>query len=161
MPDVFDTSKRSEVMSAIKGKGNKTTELAFIAAMRRAGITGWRRHLCFHLELVYGSADGGSAISKVATVRPDFTFRAKRLVVFVDGCFWHRCPMHSTLPQNNFEFWSRKLTANVRRDRATDTAMRRLGWRVMRVWEHEFAFEQALMKRLRRRLLALPCRARR
>src|SRR5437867_1226073 len=79
MPDVFDTRKRSEVMSAIRGRGNKSTEVAFIAAMRRAGVKGWRRHLCFRLELTYDFSDDGIVGPKVALVRPDFTFRAERL----------------------------------------------------------------------------------
>ena len=156
MSDVFDTVKRSEVMAAIKGTGNKTTELAFVAAMRSAGVTGWRRHLPFQLELKRRSPDGGSVGLKTTVIRPDFTFRSVKLVVFVDGCFWHGCPIHSRLPQNNADFWVRKLNANCCRDRATDAALRRRGWRVMRVWEHELRATAALMKRLRRRLAARP-----
>lgn len=69
--------------------------------------------------------------------RVDIAFTRRRVAVFVDGCFWHRCPLHGTLPKNNREWWHDKLEANVRRDRATDEALTASGWRVVRVWEHE------------------------
>lgn len=69
--------------------------------------------------------------------RPDVAFTRVRLAVFVDGCFWHRCPEHGTLPRNNREWWRAKLDRNVARDRAKDTALAELGWAVLHVWEHE------------------------
>ncbi len=69
-------------------------------------------------------------------VRPDVVFPARRLAVFVDGCFWHRCPTHGSDPLRNGEFWKRKLDANVARDRRVDTALAASGWTVMRFWEH-------------------------
>jgi DNA mismatch endonuclease (patch repair protein) len=69
--------------------------------------------------------------------RGDFVFRRARLVVFVDGCFWHSCPIHASSPRANAEWWREKLAANVERDRHTDRVLRREGWTVVRVWEHE------------------------
>lgn len=69
--------------------------------------------------------------------RADLAFTRTRVAVFVDGCFWHGCPQHRTWPKNNAEWWRRKLDANVDRDRDTDQRLRDLGWRVIRVWEHE------------------------
>jgi DNA mismatch endonuclease (patch repair protein) len=69
--------------------------------------------------------------------RPDIVFTRARLAVFVDGCFWHRCPEHGTLPRNNAAWWLAKLERNVARDRAKDEALRGLGWTVLHVWEHE------------------------
>ncbi|MEV0287202.1 very short patch repair endonuclease [Kribbella sp. NPDC050820] len=69
--------------------------------------------------------------------RADVTFTAKRVAVFVDGCFWHGCPEHGTSPRNNGAWWSEKLRRNVERDRETDSYLRRTGWTVVRVWEHE------------------------
>ncbi len=69
--------------------------------------------------------------------RADVVFPRLRLAVYVDGCFWHRCPVHATAPKNNAEWWADKLAGNVARDRATDTALREAGWQVVRVWEHE------------------------
>lgn len=69
--------------------------------------------------------------------RPDIVFGSRRVAVFVDGCFWHRCPKHRTEAKENSEFWRRKLAENSRRDRDTDRRLVRAGWRVLRVWEHE------------------------
>lgn len=69
----------------------------------------------------------------------DIVFGPARVAVLVDGCFWHRCPEHSTLPKANREWWETKLAANVERDRRTDAALAERGWRVLRVWEHEDA----------------------
>ena len=67
------------------------------------------------------------------------TFSAKRVAVFVDGCFWHGCPVHGTHPKANKAWWAEKLRANVARDRATDQYLTGLGWVVVRIWEHEDA----------------------
>lgn len=67
----------------------------------------------------------------------DIAFPKQRLAVFVDGCFWHRCPMHGVPVKNNSDWWNRKLQTNVDRDRTTDQHLREAGWRVLRFWEHE------------------------
>lgn len=72
-------------------------------------------------------------------VRPDFVFRRMRMAVFVDGCSWHGCPKHATKPKNNRGFWRRKLAGNKQRDQLVNRALRRAGWRVVRIWEHELA----------------------
>lgn len=69
--------------------------------------------------------------------RADLLFSRARVAVFVDGCFWHRCPVHGTQPKANGEWWRAKLEGNVVRDRATDAALDAEGWVVLRVWEHE------------------------
>lgn len=69
--------------------------------------------------------------------RADILFRQARVAVYVDGCFWHSCPEHGVLPKSNREWWREKLAANVRRDRTTESTLAELGWRVVRVWEHE------------------------
>ena len=68
--------------------------------------------------------------------RGDIVFTRRRVVVFVDGCFWHGCPDHATAPKNNVEWWAEKFEANVARDRRNDAALFELGWTVVRVWEH-------------------------
>jgi DNA mismatch endonuclease (patch repair protein) len=77
-------------------------------------------------------------------VRPDLVFGPSRVAVFVDGCFWHRCPIHSTHPVSNAKYWQAKFDRNVERDRADDAALRAAGWTVLRVWEHEDPFEAAM-----------------
>jgi DNA mismatch endonuclease (patch repair protein) len=69
--------------------------------------------------------------------RPDVVLTRARVAVFVDGCFWHRCPEHGVPPRSNAEWWRDKLARNVERDREVDHQLQRLGWEVVRVWEHE------------------------
>ncbi|KOS53341.1 very short patch repair endonuclease [Rhodococcus rhodochrous] len=75
--------------------------------------------------------------------RADLVFPRRRVAVYVDGCFWHRCPQHATDPKNNAEWWAAKLAANVARDRNTDAALAAAGWTVVRIWEHENPVEAA------------------
>ena len=161
MPDVFTQAKRSEVMSRIRSRGNRNTELALAKLVRRQGITGWRRQR----QLTVRSRRRQSALTSPPSptpkngadshprlqVRPDFVFPKLRLAVFVDGCFWHACPLHATKPRNHAVFWQKKLSANRARDRLVNHALRAAGWRVLRVWEHELARkrEARLLRRLR------------
>lgn len=69
--------------------------------------------------------------------RADVVFSRTRVAVFVDGCFWHGCPLHGTRPKANAAWWADKLDANRRRDRDTDARLRAAGWTPVRVWEHE------------------------
>ena len=69
--------------------------------------------------------------------RVDIAFTRAKVAVFVDGCFWHRCPEHGSLPKANRAWWTEKLEANERRDRDADTELVAAGWLVIRVWEHE------------------------
>lgn len=69
--------------------------------------------------------------------RADIVFGPARVVVFVDGCFWHGCPEHATWPKANEAFWREKIETNRRRDRDTNERLSALGWEVIRVWEHE------------------------
>ena len=69
--------------------------------------------------------------------RADIVFGPAKVAVYVDGCFWHSCPEHATMPKSNREWWREKLEANVRRDRDTDRQLLEVEWRVVRIWEHE------------------------
>ena len=79
-------------------------------------------------------------------------FPRARIAVFVDGCFWHRCPIHQSTPKTNTDWWAQKLATNVRRDRDTDLRLREAGWTVVRVWEHEDMTQaaRALLDEVRR-----------
>lgn len=68
--------------------------------------------------------------------RADIVFVSAKVAVFVDGCFWHACPLHATWPKANAQFWREKIMTNVRRDRDTDARLQAAGWTVIRVWEH-------------------------
>lgn len=69
--------------------------------------------------------------------RADVVFTRQRVAVFVDGCFWHGCPDHGTLPKHNAGWWAAKIDSNRSRDRRVDETLERAGWVVVRVWEHE------------------------
>lgn len=69
--------------------------------------------------------------------KPDIYFASKKATVFVDGCFWHLCPLHFTMPKTNTEFWRKKITGNRKRDKKVSVKLRKLGFKVIRIWEHE------------------------
>jgi len=69
--------------------------------------------------------------------RADIVFRQSRVAVFVDGCFWHGCPVHGTWPKANAAFWRNKIETNRQRDRDTYANLKRAGWISIRVWEHD------------------------
>lgn len=71
--------------------------------------------------------------------RADVVFRPARVAVFSDGCYWHGCPEHGSIPQANRGWWSEKIGATKRRDADTDARLRAAGWQVVRVWEHDDA----------------------
>ena len=124
-------------MSRIRGRGNKKTEIALIRLMREHGIKGWRRH-----RPVFG--------------KPDFVFPGRKVAVFVDGCFWHGCPDHYNVPQNNFEFWRKKLIANRERDGVVTSTLESRGWTVLRFWQHELkkSVRDSAAERIRAALVA-------
>lgn len=109
--------RRSKNMRAVRSQGNKTTELRLRAVLVQAAVSGWM--LC--PDHIPG--------------RPDFLFPGARVVVFVDGCFWHGCPSCGHLPHTNKAYWAAKLTRNKRRDRLVTKLLRSLGYRVIRIWE--------------------------
>lgn len=131
MPDVFSKDKRSDIMSKVRGRGNEATEQVLARLFRAKKIKGWRRHAD-----VFG--------------KPDFVFPSARLAVFVDGCFWHGCPQHGTVPVTNHAFWSQKLDRNRARDRLVNRTLTRKGWRVIRIWQHELKDADGIVRRLRR-----------
>jgi DNA mismatch endonuclease (patch repair protein) len=115
------TPERSRAMSAVRGKGNRTTEVRFRMALVRAGVTGW----CLHPRSITGT--------------PDFYFTHEHAAVFVDGCFWHGCPVCGHLPTANARYWSTKIARTRERDEATTTRLQAAGIIVVRFWEHEVA----------------------
>lgn len=146
MPDIFTQRKRSAVMAAIRSHGNKATELRLIQIFRAHRITGWRRG-----RMIRGRKTEDRRRGKSFSVRPDFVFPRLRVAVFVDGCFWHGCPQHATQPKINARFWRDKIARNQARDRQANRLLRKLGWRVVRIWEHELKrkIEGRLLRRLK------------
>jgi len=118
MADVFDKATRSAVMSKVRAKGNKSTELRLMEVFKERGIKGWRRNYP-----VKG--------------HPDFVFPKERIAVFVDGCFWHGHDCRNTRPKDNEEFWSAKRERNMVRDKVVTLEFEKRGWTVIRIWECE------------------------
>jgi DNA mismatch endonuclease (patch repair protein) len=98
-----------------------------------------------------GIASDGTVFK--ARVRPDFSFPKLKLAVFVDGCFWHGCKMCYRQPKSRKGFWGAKVLRNLERDRFQSRHLKRIGWRVLRIWEHELAKKNHV--RLLRRLSVL------
>jgi len=108
---------RSEQMARIKGR-NTTPE-------RRLRAVLWASGMRYRLR------------ARTPVGRPDIVFPGARVAVFIDGCFWHGCPLHYVTPRTRRQFWAEKLAANVERDRRLTLKLEEQGWRVVRVWEHE------------------------
>jgi len=90
-------------------------------------------------------------VTALGRVRVDIAFPRKRVVIFLDGCFWHSCPVHGTKPGRNSEYWTAKLARNAERDSRNTEMLEAEGWKVVRIWEHE-PIQQAsemVMTRLR------------
>ena len=115
MPDNLSREKRSHIMSTIRGRNTKA-ELAMLGTLKNL-------HFTYQPRGIYGN--------------PDFANRKEKVAIFIDGCFWHGCRKHFKPPTSNEEFWRKKIERNIRRDREVTRSLRRDGWRVIRVWEHD------------------------
>jgi DNA mismatch endonuclease, patch repair protein len=136
--DTFNKQQRSRIMAAVRGWGNKATELVLVRIFHEAGLTGWRRH------------------AKIPG-RPDFIFRKERVAIFVDGCFWHGCAKHCRKPATNKKYWDAKIRRNIKRDRRTRAELRGAGWKVLRIWEHDLKKNlQQVQRKIERNLNAHP-----
>lgn len=114
------TAQRSAIMAKVKSKGNASTELRVAGRLARSAARGWKKH------------------PKDVDGCPDFFFKKKKIAVFVDGCFWHGCPIcKRRTPKTRRSYWQAKIAANRQRDRNVRTRLRAQGIRVVRVWEHE------------------------
>jgi len=117
MTDVLTPTQRKYNMSQIKGK-NTSPEIIIRKLLYSKGIRGYR----IHYPLIG---------------KPDIVFIKRRLVVFIDGCYWHKCPECFTIPQTRTEFWLEKINKNVARDNKINHQLVNEGWKVLRFWEHD------------------------
>ena len=127
MSDIFDKSKRSEIMKKVRSKNNKSTELKLIQIFKENNIHGWRRNY------------------KVK-VHSDFVFLNKKIAIFVDGCFWHGHNFRNTKPKENQEYWDKKRERNMKHDKEITEYFENRGWTVIRIWECELKNKKALEK---------------
>ena len=114
MTDIFSKEKRSWVMSRIRSKNTKMEDL-LAKEMKQHNIR-FKRY-----PKIYGN--------------PDFSM--EKTVIFIDGCFWHKCPLHYKKPSTRKRFWLQKIENNVKRDKKVTTLLRKKGYNVMRFWEHD------------------------
>ncbi|MCL4260873.1 MAG: DNA mismatch endonuclease Vsr [Anaerolineales bacterium] len=131
MTDTFSTKKRSEIMRAIKSRGNASTERKLIQLFKTNKISGWRRN-----SIIFG--------------RPDFVFPQRRVALFADGCFWHGHGCRNLTPAQNAEYWQKKIQRNIERDKEVTKALKKQNWQVVRIWECEISHGN--IGKLKRRL---------
>lgn len=115
MADVHTKAQRSYNMSKIKSSQTKA-ETGLKKFFRTLGFV-------YQPKKIYGN--------------PDFAHRKEKIAIFIDGCFWHKCPKHYKEPKSNKKFWLEKINKNVKRDKEVNKKLRKDGWRVIRVWEHD------------------------
>jgi len=116
--DKVSKEVRSGIMRKIHSANNKSTERRFKAGMIKAGLRGWKTHP----DTIFN---------------PDFIFEDNKLAIFIDGCFWHRCPICNKMPASNLQYWDDKFEKNIDRDIKAKDKLTEEGWVVIRFWEHE------------------------
>ncbi len=121
MTDVLTPEQRKLNMSRIRAK-DTSPEKKLRQMLREKGIRGYRIH--YNLP-----------------GKPDMVFVRKKIAIFIDGCFWHKCPVCFREPETRKEFWMKKIQSNVMRDEKINTQLKEQGWHVIRIWEHEIRKE--------------------
>lgn len=122
MTDVLTREQRAFNMSKIRGK-NTGPEIKLRKLLWSQGIRGYRIH--YNLP-----------------GKPDIVFTKKKIAIFIDGCFWHKCPICFQEPETRKEFWMKKIQSNVDRDKKVNEQLKEEGWTVMRFWEHDIRKKQ-------------------
>lgn len=117
MADVVDKETRSRMMSNIRSVS--LLEKVVNKELWKRGVRARR-----NVSDLYG--------------KPDWSIKKYKIVIFLDSCFWHVCPIHGNFPKNNKEFWEAKLMKNVERDQKVTDYYREKEWNILRLWEHEF-----------------------
>lgn len=116
MADMMTKKQRSENMRAIRS----VSKLESIVSKEL-----WRRGFRFrrNTNKLFG--------------KPDISIKKYKIVIFIDSCFWHQCPIHANMPKSNVEYWKSKLERNVERDKEVNQYYKDKGWHLKRIWEHE------------------------
>ena len=134
--DVMTPSQRHRAMA--HNRGRTSPERALASAL-------WRRGIRYFTHEGYTSVRGEKILGS-----PDMVFPRKRMLIFVDGCFWHGCPECDKSPEQSGEFWVNKIDTNRKRDQRVTTTLKRQGWTVLRIPEHEVRTKTALKKTVER-----------
>lgn len=128
MTDVLTRRQRSYCMSRIRAKDTQP-EIVLRKAISKTGIRGYR--LNYRL-----------------LGKPDIVFPKRKIAIFIDGCFWHKCPKCFKKPATNKKFWLEKIDSNVKRDGFISTRLKKEGWKVLRIWEHELRKQKIFKKKI-------------
>ena len=118
MVDVLTKKQRRYNMSQIKSRDTKP-EISLRKIFRKEGLKGYR----LHPEEMIG--------------KPDIIFSKQKIAIFIDGCQWHKCQRHYVEPKTNTSFWIKKIEGNVKRDKFINKVLKKDGWKVIRIWEHD------------------------
>jgi len=132
MTDTVSKKKRSEIMSAVRSQGTKI-EVAFRKVLRKLGYK-FRQN------------------PKNYFGKPDFVLKKHKTVIFIDSCFWHGCKKHCRMPSSRKKYWIKKIKRNKKRDQEVNKHYRKIGWKKLRIWEHDFENLETVIKYVRRRL---------
>jgi len=116
MADIFSKKKRSEIMSKIKSKDTKI-EVEFRKAIWKTGFR-YRKNPSGYFG------------------KPDLVSKKQKIAIFIDSCFWHGCKKHCRLPSTRKNYWLPKIERNKQRDKEVNRHYKKLGWKIIRVWEH-------------------------
>lgn len=128
MTDVLTKKQRSYCMSRIRARDTEP-EIILRRIISGAGIRGYR--LNYRL-----------------LGKPDIVFPKKKTAIFLDGCFWHKCPECFIKPETNKSFWNKKIDSNVKRDNVVNSELKRKGWKIIRIWEHELRKEKFIKRKI-------------
>ncbi len=128
MVDVLTKKQRSYNMSMIRAR-NTQPEIRLREMLSAGGLRGYR----LHYKLMG---------------KPDIVFPRRKIAVFIDGCFWHKCPRCFVKPATNRKFWREKIDSNVARDKVVTTKLKKEGWKVLRIWEHELKNKKIIKRKI-------------
>jgi len=128
MADVLTKEQRSYNMSMIKGENTKP-EIALRKLLFARGLRGYRLH--YRLP-----------------GKPDIVFPKSRIAIFIDGCFWHKCPKCFVKPVTKRKFWEKKIDSNIKRDKIVNRELKKNKWKVLRIWEHEIKNEKTIKRKI-------------
>ena len=103
-------------------------------------------------KLIYDSGLRGYRLNYRLLGKPDIVFPKRQIAVFIDGCFWHKCPKCFIKPATNKKFWGKKIEYNVERDKIVNSQLRKKGWKVFRIWEHEVKNERVVKRKIVNRI---------
>ncbi|QQF63047.1 very short patch repair endonuclease [Bacillus mojavensis] len=115
--DNVSKEKRSNTMKAVKSKNTKIEKVVSKEI--------WGRGIRFRKNV------------KNLKGKPDIAIKKYKIVIFIDSCFWHGCPLHGRIPKSNVEFWNNKIKRNIERDKSINQYYTRKGWNILRIWEHD------------------------